>query len=176
VSADVIFMAKDSRVAIFPGSFDPLTNGHLDLIERSARLFDRVIVAVLTNTSKQPMFPVRVRLAMLGEVFKGRASIEVATFRGLLVDYARTRGAHVVVRGIRGVAYFEGETQMALMNRRLDADLETVFLAPSESNAYISSRLVREIATLGGSLAGLVPPVVANRLEAARRPSSLRRA
>ena len=168
-------MAQDSRVAIFPGSFDPLTNGHLDLIERSARLFDRVIVAVLTNTSKQPMFPVKARLAMLSEVFKGRASIEVDTFRGLLVDYARTKGARVVVRGIRGVTDFEGETQMAHMNRRLDADLETVFLAPSASHAYISSRLVREIATLGGSLAGLVPPVVAKRLAAARRPSNLRR-
>jgi pantetheine-phosphate adenylyltransferase len=168
-------MAQDSRVAIFPGSFDPLTNGHLDLIERSARLFDRVIVAVLTNTSKQAMFPVKTRLAMLGEVFKGRATIEVDTFRGLLVDYARTKGARIVVRGIRGVADFEGETQMALMNRRLDADLETVFLAPSESNAYISSRLVREIATLGGSLTGLVPPAVASRLAAARRSSTLRR-
>jgi len=168
-------MAQDSRVAIFPGSFDPLTNGHLDLIERSARLFDRVIVAVLTNTAKQPMFPVKARLAMLGEVFKGRATIEVAAFSGLLVDYARTKRARIVVRGIRGVSDFENEAQMALMNRRLDADLETVFLAPSEANAYISSRLVREIATLGGSLDGLVPPVVATRLAAARRPSNLRR-
>jgi pantetheine-phosphate adenylyltransferase len=174
--ADVILMAQDSRVAIFPGSFDPLTNGHLDLIERSARLFDRVIVAVLTNSSKQPLFPVKTRLAMLSEVFKGRATIEVDAFRGLLVDYARTRGARVVVRGIRGVTDFDGETQMALMNRRLDADLETVFLAPSASNAYISSRLVREIATLGGSLEGLVPPVVAKRLAAGRQPSTLRRA
>jgi pantetheine-phosphate adenylyltransferase len=168
-------MAQDSRVAIFPGSFDPITNGHLDLIERSAQLFDRVIVAILLNTSKQPMFPVRARLAMLCEVFKGRATIEVDTFRGLLVDYARRKHARIVVRGLRGVTDFESETQMALMNRRLDADLETVFLAPSESNAYISSHLVREIATLGGSLAGLVPPVVARQL-ARRRPSALRQA
>jgi pantetheine-phosphate adenylyltransferase len=169
-------MAHDSRVAIFPGSFDPLTNGHLDLVERSALLFDRVIVAVLVNTSKQPMFPLKARLAMLSEVFKGRATIEVETFRGLLVDYARRKHARIVVRGLRGVTDFDTETQMALMNRRLDADLETVFLAPSESNAYISSRLVREIATLGGSLDGLVPPAVAARLAAGRRPSTLRRA
>jgi pantetheine-phosphate adenylyltransferase len=167
-------MAHDSRVAILPGSFDPITNGHLDLIERSARLFDRVIVAVLVNTSKQPMFPLKTRLAMLGDVFKGRATIEVDTFRGLLVDYARRKHARIVVRGLRGVTDFDSETQMALMNHRLDADLETVFLAPSESNAYISSRLVREIATLGGSLNGLVPPVVVNQLAGRRRQSAPR--
>ena len=169
-------MAQDSRVAIVPGSFDPLTNGHLDIIERSTRLFDRVIVAVLTNSSKRPLFPVKARLAMLCEVFKGRAVIEVDAFRGLLVDYARAKRARIVVRGIRGATDFEDETQMALMNRRLDADLETVFLAPSESNAYVSSRLVREIAALGGSLDGLVPPVVASRLATGRRSSTLRRA
>ncbi len=169
-------MAQASRVAIVPGSFDPLTNGHLDLIERSTRLFDRVIVAVLTNSSKQPLLPVKARLAMLGEVFKGRGAIEVDAFRGLLVDYARRKHARIVVRGLRGVTDFDTETQMALMNRRLDADLETVFLAPSESNAYISSRLVREIAALGGSLEGLVPPAVAARLAAGRRSSTLRRA
>jgi cytidyltransferase-like protein len=135
-------MAQASRVAIVPGSFDPLTNGHLDLIERSTRLFDRVIVAVLTNSSKQPLFPVKARLAMLCEVFKGRGTIEVDAFRGLLVDYARAKGARVVV-----------------------------------PNANNSSRLVREIATLGGSLDGLVPPVVATRLAAGRRrPTTLRRA
>jgi pantetheine-phosphate adenylyltransferase len=169
-------MAHDSRVAIFPGSFDPLTNGHLDLIERSAQLFDRVIVVVLTNTSKRPLFPVKDRLAMLCEVLKGRATIEVDTFDGLLVDYARTKRARIVVRGLRGVTDFDGEVQMALMNRKLDAEIETVFLTPSESHAYISSRLVREIATLGGSLAGLVPPAVATRLAAKRRPSTVRQA
>lgn len=167
-------MAHDSRVAIVPGSFDPMTNGHLDLVERAAHLFDRVIVAILTNTSKQPVFPVKERIAMLRDVFEGRPTIEVDTFQGLLVDYARTKGARAVVRGIRGVADFEGETQMALMNRRLDPDIETVFLAPSETTAFISSRLVREIAALGGSLTGLVPPAVANRFAARRRKASLR--
>jgi pantetheine-phosphate adenylyltransferase len=167
-------MAHDARVAIFPGSFDPITNGHLDLVDRATRLFDRVIVAILTNTAKHPMFSVEDRVAMLREVFTGCANVEVDTFRGLLVDYARAKHARVVVRGLRGVSEFEAETHMALMNRRLDADIETVFLTPAESSGYISSRLVREIATLGGSLAGLVPPAVAHHLEARRRASTLR--
>jgi pantetheine-phosphate adenylyltransferase len=173
---DDTFMAQDSRVAIFPGSFDPITNGHLDLIDRATRLFDRVIVAVLTNTSKQPMFSVEERVAMLREVFRGRGEVDVDTFGGLLVDYARGRQVRIVVRGLRGVSDFESETRMALMNRQLDADIDTVFLTPSPSNAYISSHLVREIASLGGSLSGLVPPVVVQHLTSRRRPSVLRNA
>jgi pantetheine-phosphate adenylyltransferase len=169
-------MAQDSRVAIFPGSFDPVTNGHVDLIDRATRLFDCLVVAVLPNTSKQPMFSVDERVAMLREVFTGRAEIEVDSFRGLLVEFARARQARIVVRGVRGISDFEAETELALMNRRLDADIDTVFLAPGASTAYISSRLVREIATLGGSLSGLVPPVVINHLGARRHPPALRNA
>ena len=167
-------MAHDARVAIVPGSFDPLTNGHVDLIERAAGLFDRVIVAVLTNTSKQPMFAVADRVAMAREVFRRHSTIEIDSFGGLLVDYARAKGAQVIVRGVRGVTDFEAETQMALMNRRLLADVETVFLAPDAATAYLSSRLVREIAALGGSITELVPPAVAKRLTAGRRPATRR--
>jgi pantetheine-phosphate adenylyltransferase len=167
-------MAHESRVAIVPGSFDPVTVGHVDLIERAARLFDRVIVAVLTNTTKQPFFALDERVAMLCDVFKGRAGIDVDTFAGLLVDYARAKQARVVVRGLRGLADFDAETQLALMNRRLNPDIETVFVPSSETSAYVSSRLVREIASLGGSVDGLVPPGVADRMVARRRKSTLR--
>ena len=173
---DGMLMAHDARVAIVPGSFDPLTNGHVDLIERAAGLFDRVIVAVLTNTSKQPMFSVADRVAMAREVFRRHPTIEADSFRGLLVDYARAKGAQVIVRGVRGVTDFEAETQMALMNRQLLADVETVFLAPDAATAYLSSRLVREIAALGGSITELVPPAVAKRLAAGRRPTVRRQA
>ena len=167
-------MAHESRVAIVPGSFDPVTVGHIDLIERAARLFDRVIIAVLTNTTKQPFFAVEDRVAMLCDVFKGRAGIDVDTFAGLLVDYARAKQVRVVVRGLRGVTDFDVETQMALMNRRLSPDIETVFVTASETAAYVSSRLVREIASMGGSVEGLVPPAVADRIAARRRKSTLR--
>jgi pantetheine-phosphate adenylyltransferase len=167
-------MAHEPRVAIVPGSFDPVTVGHVDLIERAARLFDRIIIAVLTNTTKQPFFALDDRVAMLCEVFTGRGSIEVDTFGGLLVDYARAKQARVVVRGLRGLSDFDTETQMALMNRRLNPDIETVFVTSSEGSAYVSSRLVREIASLGGSVDGLVPPVVADRIAARRRKSTLR--
>ena len=167
-------MAHESRVAIVPGSFDPVTVGHIDLIERAARMFDRVIIAVLTNTSKQPFFSLEERVAMLCEVFKGRPGIDVDTFTGLLVDYARAKQARVVVRGLRGLTEFDAETQMALMNRRLNPDIETVFVTSSETSGYVSSRLVREIASLGGSVDGLVPPGVADRIAARRRTSTLR--
>jgi pantetheine-phosphate adenylyltransferase len=167
-------MAHESRVAIVPGSFDPVTVGHVDLIERAVRLFDHVIVAVLRNSAKQPYFSVDDRVAMLGDVFKGRVGIDIDTFGGLLVDYARGRQARVVVRGLRGVTDFEAETRMALMNRRLNPDIETVFVTSSDTTAYVSSRLVREIASLGGSIDGLVPPIVADRIAARRRKSTVR--
>ena len=167
-------MAASSRIAVFPGSFDPLTNGHLDLIERATHLFDRVVVAVLRNTGKQPLFTLEDRLAILREVFGGHAQIEVDAFEGLLADYLRARGASVVVRGIRSAADLDYERQMALTNRHLNAAMETVLLLPSAEFGHVSSSLVREIAALGGSVRGLVPPAVeawiARRARHARTP------
>jgi len=157
-------MPNRTRLAVYPGSFDPLTNGHVDIISRGARLFDRVVVAILLNAGKQPLFTVDERVAIVREVFAGSPNVEVDTFQGLLVEYARRRQASVIVRGLRAVADFEYELQMALMNRHLSADLETVFMMPAEQYTYVSSRLIKEIADLGGSLTGLVPPSVEARL------------
>ena len=157
-------MANRARLAIYPGSFDPLTNGHVDIISRGARLFDRVVVAILLNAGKQPLFSVDERVAIVREVFKDAPNVEVDTFQGLLVEYAAKRQASAIVRGLRAVADFEYELQMALMNRHLSADLETVFMMPAEQYTYVSSRLIKEIAALGGSLTGLVPPIVEARL------------
>jgi pantetheine-phosphate adenylyltransferase len=152
--------------AIYPGSFDPLTFGHVDIIERSARLFDKVIVAILTNSQKEPLFTVDERIEIMSEILKPRfPNVEVDMFRGLLVDYARQKKAQVIVRGIRAVTDYEYEFQMALMNRRLTPDIETVFMMPAENYSYLSSRLVKEIAELGGSVAGLVPESVEKRLK-----------
>jgi pantetheine-phosphate adenylyltransferase len=155
-----------ASVAIYPGSIDPVTNGHLDLIERGEKMFDLVIVAVLKNTEKQPLFSVDERVEMLREVTKQWPGVEVDVFEGLLVDYARSRGAGVILRGIRAVSDYEYELQMALMNRKLEPRLETVFMLPGLSYSYLSSKLVREIAQLGASLKGLVPPIVEERLRA----------
>ena len=152
--------AVQSRIAVFPGSFDPLTNGHIDLIERAARLFDRVIVAVLRNPAKQPFFSLDTRLAILREVFGGRPEIEVDAFQGLLVEFAHMKHASAVVRGVRSTADLDYERQMALTNHHLNPDVETVLLLPSAEFGHVSSSLVREIATLGGSVRGLVPPAV----------------
>src|SRR6476660_4341754 len=162
-------MADRARLAIYPGSFDPLTNGHVDIISRGARLFDRVVVAILLNAGKQPMFTVDERVAIVREVFADTPNVEVDTFQGLLVEYAKQRRANVIVRGLRAVADFEYELQMALMNRHLSEDLETVFMMPAEQYTYVSSRLIKEIAALGGSLTGLVPPIVEARLARKRR-------
>jgi pantetheine-phosphate adenylyltransferase len=157
-------MAAEPRLAIYPGTFDPLTNGHVDLIERTARMFDRVIVAILLNTEKRPFFTVAERVAMIREVCHGQAAVEVETFEGLLVDYARRRRATAIVRGLRGVADFEYERQMALMNRHLSPDIETIFMMPTAQWGHLSSTLVKEVSALGGSVTGLVPPAVADRL------------
>ena len=157
-------MRDRGRVAIYPGSFDPLTNGHVDIIDRGAKLFDRVVVAILVNAEKKTLFTVKERTTIVREVFAGRDNVEVDTFDGLLVDYARVRKATVIVRGLRAVADFEFELQMALMNRHLSADLETVFMMPAEQYTYVSSRLVKEVVALGGSVTGLVPDVVEERL------------
>ncbi len=155
-----------TSVAIYPGSFDPVTNGHLDLIERGEKMFDRLIVAVLKNTEKEPMFSVPERVEMLREVTRQWDAVEIDVFEGLLVDYARKRGAAVILRGIRAVSDYEYELQMALMNRKLEPRLETVFMMPGETYSYLSAKVVREIAHFGGPLAGLVPPTVEQRLRA----------
>jgi pantetheine-phosphate adenylyltransferase len=155
-----------TSLAIYPGSFDPVTNGHLDLIERGTKIFDRLVVAVLRNLDKEPLFPTEERVEMLREVTRKWETVEVDVFDGLLVDYARKRKAQVILRGIRAISDYEYELQMALMNRKLESNIETVFMMPAETYSYLSSRLVREIARLGGDIKGLVPPVVEQRLRA----------
>ncbi len=151
-------------LAIYPGSFDPITMGHVDIIQRGARLFDRIVIAVLINTDKAPLFSVHERVDIAREVFRDRANVEVDTFDGLLVDYARRKQAGVIVKGLRAVSDFEYEMQMALMNRRLNPDIETVFMMPTEPYTYVSSRLVKEVVALGGSVKGIVPEIVERRL------------
>ena len=153
-----------SRVAIYPGSFDPLTNGHVDIISRGARLFDRIVVAMLVNAEKAPLFSMAERVEIAREVFKHHANVEVDTFDGLLVDYVERRKAQVIVRGLRAVSDFEFEFQMALMNQRLNPHIETVFMMPAEQYTYISSRLIKEVFALGGRVHGLVPELVEHRL------------
>ena len=148
------------RLAIFPGSFDPPTNGHVDIILRGTRLFERIIVAVLVHGEKKPLFASDERVAIIREVFKEYPNIEVDTFDGLLVEYARQRRASAIVRGLRAVSDFEYEFQMALMNRHLEPALETVFMMPAEQYTYLSSRLIKEVFELGGEVRGLVPPAV----------------
>jgi pantetheine-phosphate adenylyltransferase len=155
-----------TSVAIYPGSFDPVTNGHLDLIMRGEKMFDHLIVAVLKNVEKEPLFSVPERVEMLREVTGQWPAVEVDVFEGLLVEYARKRGAAVILRGIRAISDYEYELQMALMNRKLEPRLETVFMLPGESYSYLSAKLVREIAQLGGPLTGLVPPSVEERIRA----------
>jgi len=154
------------RIAVYPGSFDPLTNGHIDIIERGARLFDRIVVAILVNLEKSSFFSTEERVEIAREVFKTWPNVEVDTFSGLLIDYARRRDASVIVRGLRAISDFEYELQMALMNRRLDQEIETVFMMPAEPYTYVSSRLVKEVFALGGSIDGLVPALVESRLHA----------
>ena len=152
--------------AIYPGSFDPLTNGHLDIIERSAKLFDEVIVAILVNLDKEPLFSVEERVSMTRTILNDRfPNVRVDIFDGLLVEYAIKQQAQVIVRGIRAVSDYEYELQMALMNRRLESRLETVFMMAAEAYSYLSSRLVREVFNLGGSVDGLVPALVEEKLK-----------
>lgn len=168
-------VSPEGRVAICPGSFDPLTLGHVDIIRRAARMFDRVVVSVLENTEKTPLFGVEERLDLIRATFRDEDRVEAAAFSGLLVDYARRSGAGAIVRGIRALSDFEYEFQMALMNRRLAPELETVFLTPAEEFFYVSSRLIKEIAALSGDVSGLVPePVAAGLREkfAARAPAA----
>ncbi len=151
--------------AIYPGSFDPMTNGHLDLIARGSRVFDQLVVAVLRNSAKQPLFSVPERIEMLTESVAGFGNVSVSAFDGLLIDFAREQGAQAIMRGIRAVSDYEYELQMALMNQRLAPELETVFLMPAAKYSFVSSRLVKEVFQLGGSVEGLVPELVIARLK-----------
>jgi pantetheine-phosphate adenylyltransferase len=156
--------SPSARIAVYPGTFDPLTNGHVDIIQRGAALFDRIVVAILVNPAKAPLFTVEERVEMTRAAFKSQPDVEVDTFDGLLVEYARQRQATVVGRGLRAISDFENEMQMALMNRHLSSTIETVLMMPAEAYTYLSSRLVKEVFALGGSVRGLVPELVEARL------------
>ena len=161
-------------LAVYPGSFDPLTNGHVDIITRGARLFDRIIVSILINAEKSPLFTMDERVEIARQVFKEVPNVEVDTFDGLLVDYVERRKAQVIVRGLRAFSDFEFEFQMALMNQRLNGKIETIFMMPAEQYTYTSSRLIKEVFRLGGRVHGLVPDMVEERLRrklAARAPA-----
>jgi pantetheine-phosphate adenylyltransferase len=150
--------------AIYPGSFDPLTNGHLDLIERGSKIFEELIVSILRNAEKDPLFTVAERFAMLEQMVKPWPNVRVEMFEGLLVDFAMQKNAKAVLRGIRAISDYEYELQMALMNRKLQPQIETVFMMPAEAYSYLSSRLVKEVFRLGGSVRGLVPELVETKL------------
>jgi pantetheine-phosphate adenylyltransferase len=153
-----------SVTALFPGSFDPPTNGHIDLIVRGAKLFDHLIVSILNNPVKDPLFTVEERAEMLRESTAGMSNVSVATFNGLMVDFARQQGAKAVLRGIRAISDYEYEFQMALMNRRLAPEIETVFLQPAGRYSFVSSRMLKEVFSFGGDVSGLVPPNVLQRM------------
>ena len=162
----------NGRLAIFPGSFDPLTNGHVDIVLRCAHLFERVLIAVLVNPHKTPLFTADERVAIIREVFREYPNVEVDTFGGLLVEYARQRRASALVRGLRAVSDFEYEFQMALMNRHLEPTLETVFMMPAEQYTYLSSRLIKEVFSLGGEVRGIVPTVVEDWMRKKQRATA----
>jgi len=157
------------RRAIYPGTFDPLTNGHVDIIARACQLFDEVIVALLVNPGKNPMFTLPERVEMLNQVLSNRfANASVETFEGLLVEYCRQRAVHAIIRGVRSIKDYEYELPMVLMNRRLNPDVETVLLVASEENSYVSSSLIKEVFNLGGSIEGLVPELVIEQMRQRR--------
>ncbi|MGD0861070.1 MAG: pantetheine-phosphate adenylyltransferase [Terracidiphilus sp.] len=153
-----------SVTAIYPGTFDPPTNGHVDLIQRGAKLFDHLTVAILNNREKNPLFTVEERVEMLKEVTGTLSNVSIATFEGLMVEFARRQGASAVLRGIRAISDYEYEFQMALMNRRLAPEIETVFLQPAGRYSFVSSRMLKEVFSFGGDVTGLVPPNVLKRL------------
>jgi pantetheine-phosphate adenylyltransferase len=152
------------RTVIYPGSFDPLTNGHLDVIYRATQLFDRVVVAVATNDSKQPLFTLKERVSIVDESIRGLSCVETDSFDGLLVNYAQSRGAQAIIRGLRAVSDFEFEFQLALMNRKLNEGVETIFMMPKDTYTFLSSRIVKEIARLGGDVSAFVPAHVREAL------------
>jgi pantetheine-phosphate adenylyltransferase len=162
------------RTVIYPGSFDPITNGHLDVIQRATKLFDRVIVAVAENESKAPLFNLQERLTLVKDAVKALPQVEADSFQGLLVDFAEKRSAQAIIRGLRAISDFEFEFQMALMNRKLKEGVETIFMMPKETYTFISSRLVKEIARLGGDVTSFVPVNVQSALKAKLLKRSLK--
>ena len=152
------------KIAVYPGSFDPITNGHLDIVHRALEFVDELVIAILINSEKKALFSVRERMRLIQSVIPENHRIQIDQFDGLLVEYARKRGARMILRGLRAVTDFDYEFQMALMNRRLEPQIETIFLVPAEQYTYVSSRLVKEIASLGGTIAGLVPPEVEKKV------------
>jgi pantetheine-phosphate adenylyltransferase len=153
------------RIAIYPGTFDPITNGHIDVVQRSLNIFDKVIMAVSNNPEKKPLFTLEERIEMIKEAIGNWERFEVDSFQGLLVNYAIQRKATTIIRGIRAVSDFEYEFQMALMNRRLNPSVETVFMMPNDEYSFLSSRIVKEVISLGGSVKGLVPEIVEKKLQ-----------
>jgi pantetheine-phosphate adenylyltransferase len=153
------------KLAIYPGTFDPLTNGHVSIIKRALKIFDKLVVAILINPNKVPLFTLEERISMLSEIFKGEENVEIDTFNGLLIDYAVHKKSNVIVRGLRALSDFEYEFQMALMNRKLNRDIQSVFLMTDYKWFYISSTIVKEAARYGGDIKGLVPPIVCAKLK-----------
>lgn len=153
------------KVAIYPGTFDPLTNGHLSIINRALKIFDKVVVAILINPNKTPLFTLEERISMLKEIFKNGENVEVDTFNGLLIDYVVKKKTNIIVRGLRALSDFEYEFQMALMNRKLNREIQSVFLMTDYKWFYISSTIVKEAARYGGDIKGLVPPIVCDKLK-----------
>ncbi len=152
------------KIAVYPGSFDPITNGHLDIVERSSEMFDTIIIAVFANPRKEPLLTVEERLDLIREVTRHLPNVQVDSFEGLLSDYARQRSAKVIIRGLRAVSDFEYEFQMSLMNKKLNPNVETIFMTSSSKNIYVSSTIIKEVSALGGAVSGLVPRAVENRL------------
>jgi pantetheine-phosphate adenylyltransferase len=157
------------KIAIYPGTFDPMTNGHLDILDRAVKLFDKVIITIARNPYKDPLFSEEERLDMIREAVKRYSNVEVDSFEGLLVEYARSKKASAIVRGLRAISDFEYELQMALMNRKLDGTVETVFLMPNEKYTYLNSSIVREISRYGGDVSEFVPPIVRVSLDRKKR-------
>lgn len=153
------------KKAIYPGSFDPITNGHVDIIKRALEIFDKILIAVLENPQKEPLFTTKERMDMIKEIFADRKDVEVKAFHGLLVEFAKKNNVKIVIRGLRAISDFEYEFQMALMNQKLDPDIETFFMVPNISYSYLSSKLIKEIFMLGGCLTGLVPELVVSQLQ-----------
>jgi len=153
------------KIGVYPGTFDPITNGHIDIIRRSLQIFDKVIVAVAPNPKKKPIFDIHERVEMIQEATRDIPNVQIEIFEGLLADYMKRKGAHAIIRGLRAISDFEHEFMMALMNRKLDSEAETVFLMPSEEYSYLTSSAIKEVASYGGVVKDLVPPIVARRLQ-----------